>query len=170
VTAALTILGFAAGFGLAWLILSGRKAALAERQRATEADNARLSAELAAGKAAAAELSASNARLGAELAGEKAGAEARVAELRSAHERLKGEFAELSASALRSNRDDFLKLAEQSFTQLHEKSAGDLASRQQAIDALVKPLKESLEKVDAKIVELEQRRERAYGELGKQLE
>ena len=169
-TAALTILGFAAGFGLAWLVLSGRKAALAERQRATEADNARLAAELAAEKAAKAELSGANARLGAELAGERAGAEARVAELRSAHERLKGEFAELSASALRSNRDDFLKLAEQSFTQLHEKSAGDLASRQQAIDALVKPLKESLEKVDAKIVELEQRRERAYGELGKQLE
>jgi len=170
VTATLTILGFAAGFGLAWLILSGRKAALAERQKATEADKARLAAELAAEKAAKAEISSANARLGAELAGEKAGAEARVAELRSAHERLKGEFAELSASALRSNRDDFLKLAEQSFTQLHEKSAGDLASRQQAIDALVKPLKESLEKVDAKIVELEQRRERAYGELGKQLE
>ena len=115
-------------------------------------------------------LAAANARLGAELAAEKAGAEARVGELRSAHERLKSEFAELSAVALRSNRDDFLKLAEQSFAQLHDKSAGDLATRQQAIDSLVKPLKESLEKVDAKIGELEQRRERAYGELGKQLE
>ncbi len=42
--------------------------------------------------------------------------------------------------------------------------------RQQAIDAVVKPLRDSLEKVDAKIVELEQRRERAYGDLGRQLE
>ena len=87
-----------------------------------------------------------------------------------AHERLKAEFSELSAPALRANRDDFLKLAEQSFAQLHDKSAGDLASRQQAIDLMVKPLKDSLEKVDAKINELEGKRERAYGELGKQLE
>jgi DNA recombination protein RmuC len=155
---------------LAWIILLGRKAALSERLKAAEAEGARLAAELAAERASAALLAAANARLGADLAAEHAGAEARVAELRSAHERLKGEFAELSATALRTNRDDFLKLAEQSFAQLHEKSAGDLVVRQQAIDSLVKPLRESLEKVDSKIAELEQKRERAYGELGKQLE
>lgn len=160
----------AAGALVAWILLIGRRAALAERLRAAEADNARLAAELAAERGAAAALAASKAALGAELAAERAGAEARVAELRSAHERLRGEFAELSASALRANRDDFLKLAEQSFAQLHEKSSGDLAVRQQAIDSLVKPLRDSLEKVDAKITELEQRRERAYGDLGRQLE
>jgi DNA recombination protein RmuC len=170
VTALLLVLVFLAGFGIAWIIVMGRRAALAERLRAAESDNLRLGAELALERAAKAELAAANARLGAELAAERAGAEARVAELRSAHERLRGEFAELSALALRSNRDDFLKLAEQSFAQLHEKSAGDLTIRQQAIDSLVKPLKESLEKVDAKINELEQKRERAYGDLGRQLE
>jgi DNA recombination protein RmuC len=170
VTTLVLVLVFLAGFGIAWMIFWGRRAGLVERLKATEADNARLGSELAAEREARAELAAANARLGAELAAEKAGAEARVAELRSAHERLKGEFAELSALALRSNRDDFLKLAEQSFAQLHEKSAGDLTSRQQAIDSLVKPLKESLEKVDAKINELEQKRERAYGDLGRQLE
>lgn len=160
----------AAGAALAWVVLLGRRAALAERLRAAEAEAARLGAELSAERAARGELAAANARLGADLAAERAGAEARVAELRSAHERLKGEFAELSASALRSNRDDFLKLAEQSFAQLHDKSAGDLAVRQQAIDLLVKPLRESLDKVDQKIAELEQRRERAYGDLGRHLE
>jgi len=170
VIAAQYVLCFVAGLGLAWLVLTARWAALVERLKAGEAEGARLSAELAAEKAARAELAAANARVGAELAAEKAGGEARVSELRSAHERLKAEFAELSAAALRSNRDDFLKLAEQSFLQLHDKSAGDLTSRQQAIDSLVKPLKESLEKVDLKITELEQRRERAYGDLGRQLE
>ncbi|HEY4988157.1 MAG TPA: DNA recombination protein RmuC [Opitutaceae bacterium] len=169
-TALLSILLFAAGFGVAWLILWGRRGALAERLRAAEGERARLEGELAAERASKAEIAAAHSRLGADLAAEKAGAEARVAELRSAHERLKGEFAELSATALRANRDDFLKLAEQSFAQLHEKSAGDLTNRQQAIDLLVKPLKESLEKVDQKIIELEQKRERAYGELGQQLE
>ena len=169
VTATLALLGLVAGFGLAWLFLSGRKAALAERLKAAENDNARLASELAAEKTARADLLSANARLGAELAAERAGAEARVAELRSAHDRLKAEFAELSAAALRTNRDDFLKLAEQSLSQLHDKSVGDLTSRQQAIDLLVKPLKESLEKVDLKINELEQRRERAYGDLSQQL-
>ena len=164
------VLGFGAGAGAAWVFMWSRRAALMERLRAGQSDNDRLAAELAAEKAARAELAAAGARLGAELAAERAGAEARVAELRSAHDRLKGEFAELSASALRANRDDFLRLAEQSLGALHDKSAGDLAVRQQAIDALVKPLRESLEKVDAKIAELEQRRERAYGDLGRQLE
>jgi DNA recombination protein RmuC len=170
VTEIYSFLAFVAGCGLTWLVVWGRRAAGAERLRAAQADNARLASEVAAERAARAELAEAGARLRAELAAERAGAEARVAELRSAHERLKGEFADLSASALRVNRDDFLKLAEQSFAQLHEKSAGDLSSRQQAIDTLVKPLRESLEKVDAKINELEQRRERAYGELGRQLE
>jgi len=166
----LPILFFIAGAALAWVIMWGRRAALAERLRASENENVRVASELSAERSARAEIASSNAGLAAELAAERAGAEARVAELRSAHDRLKGEFAELSASALRSNRDDFLKLAEQSFALLHDKSAGDLATRQQAIDSLVKPLRDSLEKVDAKIAELEQRRERAYGELGRQLE
>ena len=169
-TVLLSIAFFAAGAAFAWIVQAGRRAALAERLKSAGADNARLASELAAEKAARQALALDGARLGAELAAERAGAEARVAELRSAHERLKGEFAELSALALRANRDDFLKLAEQSFAQLHDKSAGDLTIRQQAIDSLVKPLRESLEKVDAKISELEQRRERAYGDLGRQLE
>ncbi len=161
---------FAGGAALAWVVLSGRGAALAERLKAGESESARLAAEVAAERASKAELAAANARLGADLAAERAGAEARVAELRSAHERLKGEFAELSANALRANTDDFLKLAAQSFSQLQDKSAGDLAGRQQAIDLLVKPLRESLDKVDQKIAELEQRRERAYGDIGRHIE
>lgn len=164
------VASLAAGALLAWIVQHGRAAPLRERLRAADAETARLSAELAAARSAAAELGAANAKLAADLAGERAGAEARVSELRSAHERLRSEFSELSAAALRANRDDFLKLAEQSFAQLHEKSAGDLTVRQQAIDSVVKPLKDSLEKVDAKITELEQRRERAYGDLGRQLE
>jgi DNA recombination protein RmuC len=170
VTILALIAGFLIGGALAWFIQHGRRAALSERQRASEADTARVTAELAAARASAAELTAANARLGAELAAEKAGAEARVSELRSAHERLRAEFSELSAAALRANSGDFLKLAEQAFAQLQEKAAGDLVGRQQAIDSLVKPLRDSLEKVDLKITDLEQRRERAYGDLGRQLE
>jgi DNA recombination protein RmuC len=160
---------FASGAVVAWLFMWGRTAALSERQRSGESEVARLNADLGAERAARALLAAAEARLGAELSAVRAGAEARVADLVAAHERLKAEFTALSADALRTNREDFLKLAEQSFAQLQQKSDGDLAMRQQAIDTLVKPLRESLEKVDVKIGELEQRRERAYGELGQQL-
>jgi len=164
------LLALAAGAAVGWLLRAGREAAAAERLRAREADAFRLGAELAAARTALAEATERAAGLAAELAGERAGAEARLGELRSAHERLKAEFAELSAAALRHNRDDFLALAQQAFAQIQEKSAGDYAARQTAIDAVVKPLRESLEKVDGKIAELEQRRERAYGDLGRQLE
>jgi DNA recombination protein RmuC len=160
---------FAAGAALSWAVMTGRRAALAERLKAAEADSARLSAELAAERAASALLAADKAGLGAQLAGERAGGEARLTELRSAHDRLRGEFSELSAGALKANSEAFIKLAEQSFEKLHASSAGDLTNRQQAIDNLVKPLRESLEKVDAKIAELENKRERAYGALGDQL-
>ena len=171
VTATYAFLVFAAGVGPPGFFSRAAGPPLAERLKAAENENAGSppnSRRKSTPRGPSSRVG--KARLGAELAAERAGAEARVAELRSAHERLKGEFAELSATALRANRDEFLKLAEQSFSQLRDKSAGDLASRQQAIDALVKPLRDSLEKVDAKINELEQRRERAYGELGRQLE
>jgi DNA recombination protein RmuC len=104
------------------------------------------------------------------LAAEKAGSQARLDELHSSHLRLKAEFAQLSAEALRISREDFMKQAEQTFTAIQAKSAGDLEIRQKSIDALVKPLKESLDKVDTKIADLEKTRASAYGQLGQQLE
>jgi DNA recombination protein RmuC len=86
-----------------------------------------------------------------------------------AHERLTNEFKALSADALRSNRSDFLELARQAFAQLQQQSVGDLEKRQQAIDSLVRPLRDSLEKVDGKIVDMEKSRASAYGALGEQL-
>jgi DNA recombination protein RmuC len=86
-----------------------------------------------------------------------------------AHERLTNEFKALSADALRANRTDFLEQARQAFAQLQQQSSGDLEKRQLAIDSLVKPLRESLDKVDHKIAEIEKTRATAYGELGQQL-
>ncbi|MBI5381267.1 MAG: DNA recombination protein RmuC [Opitutae bacterium] len=153
-----------------WLFLQNRQTALIERLRARTDEATRLDAELTTIRAAHTNLQAQHATVQSQLAAEHAGAEARLAELRSAHERLKAEFAALSAAALRANRDDFLQLAQQTFGQLQEKSQSDLAARQQAIDALVQPLKVSLEKVDGKIADLEKTRASAYGQLGQQLE
>lgn len=87
----------------------------------------------------------------------------------SAHERLVNEFKALSADALRVNRADFLDQARQAFAQIEQRSAGELEQRKQAVEALVKPLKESLEKMDGKISEIEKARAASHGALDAQL-
>ena len=93
----------------------------------------------------------------------------KLALLTSAEEKLADAFKALSADALRNNNQSFIDLARQNLEKFQETARGDLERRQTAIDELVKPLKDSLEKVDGKIVELEKTRATAYGELREQL-
>jgi DNA recombination protein RmuC len=69
-----------------------------------------------------------------------------------ADERIVSAFKEMSAQALRENSATF---AEQTIGRL---------------DQFVKPLKESLEKVETNVQTLEERRQRAYGEIHKELD
>lgn len=141
-----------------WLALKAREAALSERIRSREEENGRMAGELAALRGEAARLATLNAQFSTQLEAERA-----------AHERLTNEFKALSADALRANRSDFLEQAKQAFAQLQQQSAGDLDQRKQAVEALVKPIRESLDKVDAKMSEIEKARAGAYGALGEQL-
>ncbi len=141
-----------------WLFLRGRQAAICERLRAKEEENARLAADIAELRTEAARLSSLNTEFSTQLAAE-----------RDAQTRLTNEFKALSADALSRNNTSFLELAREAFTKLQQQSTGDLEKRQQAIDALVKPLRESLEKVDTKIGEIEKARASAYGQLSEQL-
>ncbi|MEI6053331.1 MAG: DNA recombination protein RmuC, partial [Opitutaceae bacterium] len=143
---------------IVWFYWRGRAATLTERTRALAEENNRLANDLSTQRAETQRLSTLVTQHATELTAEK-----------SAHERLVAEFKALSADALRTNRADFLAQAQQSFAQLQTQSAGDLEKRQLAIDALVKPLRESLEKVDGKIAEIEKTRATAYGTLTEQL-
>ncbi len=143
---------------LVWLLLRSREVGLAERVRSRDEENARLAAELAAARAEVSRLTALHAQVATQLEAEHA-----------AHERLTNEFKALSADALRVNRVDFLEQAKDAFARLQQQSAGDLEQRKQAVEALVKPIRESLDKVDAKIAEIEKARAGAYGALGEQL-
>ena len=93
----------------------------------------------------------------------------KLALLTTAEARLADSFKALSADALRNNNQSFLDLARQNLEKFQETAKGDLESRQNAIGELIKPLKESLEKVDYKIVELEKTRAGAYAELREQV-
>lgn len=94
---------------------------------------------------------------------ERSAAEARAAELEL-------RFANLSHQALRDNNTAFLQLAEQALAKLHLQGKHDLEQKEKAVEALVKPLRESLEKTSEQIRLMEQARHEAYGSLSKHLE
>ena len=89
--------------------------------------------------------------------------------LHDARAELSDAFRALSADALRNNNQSFLELANTHLSTFQEAAQGDLTRRQQAIDALVQPMRESLDKVDDKINALETARAGAYQGLTEQV-
>jgi DNA recombination protein RmuC len=85
--------------------------------------------------------------------------------LTDAESRLGDAFRAMAAEALAANNQGFLTLASEKLEAARRESDATLAARQQAIDALVKPVRESLEKVDGKIQQIERERGQAYGQL-----
>ena len=66
---------------------------------------------------------------------------------------LKTSFEALAAAVLRANSDEFLKLADQKLGNVQKEAIGDLGRRQQALDELVKPIRDALAQVDRKLGE-----------------
>lgn len=109
------------------------------------------------------------ARLETMLEKEREAAGEKLRLLEHAQEELSDAFKALSSEALRSNNASFLHLAKATLERFQETARGDLERRQQAIGELVKPLAESLDKVDRKIQEIETVRAAAYGSLTEHL-
>jgi DNA recombination protein RmuC len=78
-------------------------------------------------------------------------------------------FRALSADALQSNNESFLQLARTQLESYQAQARGDLEQRERAVEQLVTPIRESLDRVDGKIQELERVRTEAYGSLTAQV-
>ena len=78
-------------------------------------------------------------------------------------------FQALSAEALARNNQAFLELARSNLAEVQTAARGDLEKRQQAFAELVSPVRESLDKVDARIQALETARASAYAGLQEQV-
>jgi len=89
--------------------------------------------------------------------------------LEDAKKNLTDTFQALSAEALKSNNQAFITLATSRFETMQAQAKGDLETRQQAIDALVGPLRETLTRYEKQIFEMEKARQGAYGTLEEQL-
>lgn len=78
-------------------------------------------------------------------------------------------FKALSVDVLQSTSASFLELATARFDKLQESAKGDLLLRQRSIDELIKPIKNSLEQVDKKLVDMDKGHHATYHGLTEQL-
>lgn len=145
--------------------LAGKEDQVRELREALDQENATIEELRNENSRTAAQLSALETR----LEDERRINQEKLELVTKAEQKLADAFKALSADALRNNNQSFLDLARQNLEKFQETARGDLDRRQTAIDELVKPLKESLEKVDGKIVELEKTRAGAYAELREQV-
>lgn len=79
------------------------------------------------------------------------------------------EFHNLSMQALNQNSDAFLKLATNTMERFQERAESQFEKKEESINSLMKPVKESLDKFDGKIKELENARIGAYMSLKEQI-
>jgi len=88
----------------------------------------------------------------------------------AATSRLATAFSDLSNKSLQANSENFLRLAEQNLGAQHERAKRELGNREQAVENLVKPIKDALHQSQAQIAALEKSRSEAYGGIKSQLE
>jgi DNA recombination protein RmuC len=84
--------------------------------------------------------------------------------------KLEQTFATLSHDALSRNTTSFLQLAQESLKQFHVQARGDLEQKEKAVENLVKPIREALQKTEQQIGQIEKERKEAYGALTRHLE
>ncbi|MGE5465542.1 MAG: DNA recombination protein RmuC [Methanocella sp.] len=143
-----------------------------ERRAAAEEKATRLpelEQKLAESERVAADQQARLAALETQIEEERKAAEEKLGLLNDAQQKLSDAFKALSSDALKSNNQSFIQLAKATLEQFQESAKNDLEKRQKAVDELVKPIRESLEKVDGKLREIEKARIGAYAELTTQV-
>lgn len=175
------IIGLAVGIVIAWFIVNNRnRGELIDKEVKIKAGESSLTELRAQLQQKETELNNLRSALNTEQQ-TRVSAETRLEETRKnleeqkrllteAEEKFTTTFKALSSDALKDNNQAFLNLAKQTLENLLTEAKGDLGKRQQAIEGIIKPLKESLDKYETQIRDLEKSRADAYGGLREQLE
>ncbi|MEW6447207.1 MAG: DNA recombination protein RmuC [Bacillota bacterium] len=166
----LILAAFAVGCVLAWA-MAGSRARAAEsvaaelRQQVRQREEAvqRLQAELEGERTA---------RVKAEtlLSEAQKSVQEQKKLLEEASQKLSDTFNALAGSALKSNNQAFLELAREALQAVLAEAKGDLVQRQQAVEAMVRPLGEALKQYDEAARKMEVARSQAYADLKSHLE
>lgn len=175
-TSVAAVIGAALGGALAWASARAKAATELRAESSLRAAAEARAETLAAAQARVGVVESDNATLRQQLAETRARAEAeqraaaaRLEELHDVRKQLADSFQALSAESLARNNTAFLELAQQSFGRLHERARGDLDVRNEAITALVKPLSETVQRLDTKLNVFETTRAQESGTLAEQL-
>src|SRR5579864_2999668 len=167
-------IGLLFGVVLAWLALRSRSAATQARLSLTEKELAAAKADLARLLEEQRALLESRARLESALESERKTSNEKMELLTQAGDRaatdLQNAFKALAADALKSNNSSFLQIAQETLKRFQNEAKGDLETRQRAVAELIAPVRESLDKVDAQIQQMEVARGEAYGDLKAQVQ
>src|SRR6202451_4097613 len=164
------VIGLLFGSLIAWLGLRSRTATLNARLSLMEKELAVEKADLARLRQAYTEVVAGKARLESALESERKTSNEEVELVTRASEELRNAFKAMAADALKSNNLSFLVLARENLERFQTEARGDLENRQKAVVDLVTPLRDSLNKVDAQIQQLEVERGKAYSALHTQVQ
>jgi DNA recombination protein RmuC len=105
----------------------------------------------------------------AQIQNEEQRATEREAAMNSAQHSLAAAFSELAHESLAKNSATFLQLAGQKLEVHQEKAKAELGERQKAVETLIQPIREALDKTNQQINEIEKTRKEAYGSITSQL-
>jgi DNA recombination protein RmuC len=164
------VIGLLFGSVIAWLALRSRTAGLNARLSLMEKELVGEKADLARLQQAHTEVVAGKARAESALESERKTNNEKIELVTRASEELRNAFKAMASDALKSNNLSFLVLAKESLERFQSEARGDLENRHKAVADLVAPVRDSLNKVDAQIQQMEVARGDAYGELRAQVQ
>jgi DNA recombination protein RmuC len=87
-----------------------------------------------------------------------------------AADQLSDRFRALAGETLERSQESFLRLAETRLGGFQERATAELEQRRQAVESLVAPIRESLDRVGSEVRSIEQARREAYAELRTQVQ
>jgi DNA recombination protein RmuC len=164
------VFGVLLGSALVYLALRLRSASAEARLTLIEKDLLAARSEFARLQEANARLREQAAAIESTLQHERHAAAEKLDLINRATDELRDAFQALASDALKSNNQSFLQLAKASLEKFQSEAKGDLESRQKAVETLIAPIKESLNKVDSQIQQIEKDRSQAYGTLTEQVQ
>ncbi|MGJ8723793.1 MAG: DNA recombination protein RmuC [Roseibacillus sp.] len=174
------VFGFLAGLFLMWLILRAKFATLKVRHEeqartaeksiaALEAGSANLESDLEELRNTESILLKRQGELEANLTGHKRRHAEQQQLLNDMEARFTNTFRTLSNDALQNSQKQFVTLAQQAMRATQEEAQGVFDKRHIAVEQLIAPVAQSLEKVQSRVGEIELARENAYTSLLEQV-
>lgn len=167
------ILGLVAGICLGgligWLLARSSGAGAVARAEVAENQLAMLQSEISAKNAEIAHVRSELAAESARSRQQQESIEQQRQTIEKAGQHFREAFDSLAAEALRKSNESFLALAGEHFKSFQTTAAAELDKRHKAIESVVTPMRETLDKVEIQIRETEQQRAEAQGALTKGL-